>query len=114
MIDAATKETLLRRKKWANLENTVARRRGLTRRQWYDFETKEGITLKGSSGPEGAGLAISFLLPGGRKPEDTVVEIAVKPGDFPAVVALMAATDREATLKAMAEEMRYQLCGKSK
>jgi hypothetical protein len=96
MIDAAAKERLLRHKKWANLENTVVRRKGLTGRQRYYFETDKGVTLKGSSGADGTGLAISFLLPGGRKPEDTIVEIAVKPGDFPAVVALMAATDREA------------------
>jgi hypothetical protein len=83
-------------------------------KQWYRYETKEGINLKGGSGPGRDALEISFLIPGGRKPEDTVVEVAIKPSDFRTIVALMCSTDRDATLRAMAEEMRYQLCGKSK
>jgi len=86
----------------------------LTRRQWYSFETETGIDAKGNGGADRDALAISFLLPGGRKPEDTVVEIAIKAGDFPTILALMASTDRDAALRAMAEEMRHQLCGNSK
>jgi len=109
-----SKELLLRHKNFAKLENTVARRKPLTKKQWYFFETREGITLKGKSGADRDALAICFVLPGGHKPEDTVIEIAIKPGDFTDLIALMASTDREAALRAMAEEMRYQLCGKSK
>ncbi|MGB7102313.1 MAG: hypothetical protein WBD95_26570 [Xanthobacteraceae bacterium] len=114
MIDTYAKEKLLRHKKWANLENAAIVRRGLTRRQWYRYETNEGISLKGGSGPNKDALAISFLIPGGRKPDDTVVEVAIKSNDFRTIVALMSSTDRDATLQAMAEELRYQLCGKSK
>jgi hypothetical protein len=113
-MDEKTKERLLRYKKRARLENATARRRGLTRKQWYFFETKDGIDAKGNGGAGGDALAISFLLPGGHKPEDTIVEIAIKPSDFPNLVALMALTDRDAALRAMAEEMRYQICGGSK
>jgi hypothetical protein len=78
------------------------------------YETSEGVNLNGSSGPNKDALAISFLIPGGRKPNDTVVEVAIKPNDFRTIVALMSSTDRDATLQAMAEELRFQLCGKSK
>ncbi|MGB7100917.1 MAG: hypothetical protein WBD95_19410 [Xanthobacteraceae bacterium] len=104
----------MRKNKFAILENSVARRKPLTKRQWYSFETDKGLTVEGSGGPDRDALAISFVLPGGRKPEDTEIEIAIKSNDFRAVMRCMSSTDRDAALKAMAEEMRDQLCGNSK
>ena len=102
------------RGKLALLKHAFARRKGYSKRQWYSFETGAGITIQSKSGPDADSLAISFMVPGGHKPADTFVEIAIKPADFATVLDLMASTDRDAALRAMAEEMRNQLCGRSK
>jgi hypothetical protein len=36
----------------------------------------------------------------------------IGPEDFPVLLAFMSATDQEATLQAMTDEMHYQICRK--
>jgi hypothetical protein len=105
-------DLLLRHKKRANLLNAIVRRRGLSAKQWY-FKTDKAITIRGDSGADRDALAIHFSIPAGGQ-GDTFVEVAIKPKDFPILISIMSATDRDATLRAMAEELRYQLCGKPK
>ncbi len=110
MISDDTRE-FIRRKRRAHLRDATIRRRGITAKQWYG-QTDIAFASGGRDRNPDA-LSLYFTLPAGGRGE-TAIEIAIKAKDFPAILALMSAADRNATLKAMAEEMRYQLCGNSK
>ena len=58
-------------------------------------------------------LIFDFTIPAGGQGQSNL-EVVIEPADFHSVIKVMAATDRDAALKAMAEEMRDQLCGGSK
>lgn len=98
-----------RKRTGAYLLNTTIRRKGETAKRWYRA-TDEVIHLQVN---DGGALAVHFTIPAGGQGQ-TSLAVAIKPEDFPSVIAMMAATDRDVTLRAMAEEMRYQLCGSSK
>jgi hypothetical protein len=98
-----------RKRTGAMLLNTVIRRKGETAKRWYRA-TDEPIQLNVN---DGGAIAIHFTIPAGGQGQ-TSLAVAIKPEDFSAVIAMMAATDPDVTLRAMAEEMRYQLCGPSK
>jgi hypothetical protein len=98
----------LRKRKIAGafLLNSVVKRKGETTKRW-DVQTNE-IHLQVTDA-----LIIDFTIPAGGQGRSNL-EVVIKPADFHSVIKVMAATDRDAALKAMAEEMRDQLCGDSK
>ena len=104
-------DSLLRRQKRAPFPNITVRRKGLKAKEWYSEHP--AISVRGADGKTLDELTIHFAIPAGGQ-GDTMVQVAIKADDFPTLLALMSATDRDATLRAMAEEMHYQLCGKSK
>jgi hypothetical protein len=55
-------------------------------------------------------IHLSFSIPAGGQ-GDTWLEVQIASDDFPTLVALMSAADRDAAMKAMAEELRCQICG---
>jgi hypothetical protein len=50
------------------------------------------------------------ITAGGRGEGDTNIKVEIKPQHFPILLAMMARVDREATLRAMANELHNQLC----
>jgi hypothetical protein len=97
---------LKRKTTGAYLLNTVIRRKGETAKRWL-YQTDQ-VHLK-----VGNALVIDFTIPAGGQGQ-TNLEVVIEPEDFHSIIKVMAATNRDAVLRAMAEEMRDQLCGNSK
>jgi hypothetical protein len=90
----------------AFLTNTIVRRKGDTAKRWYSQTDQVHLQANGV-------LIFDFTIPAGGQGQSNL-EVVIEPADFHSVIKVMAATDRDAALKAMAEEMRDQLCGGSK
>jgi hypothetical protein len=59
---------------------------------------------------KGKAIEFDFTITAGGQGA-TSLTLTVGSADFPAVLAFMSYADRNAALKAMAEELRYQICG---
>lgn len=99
-----------RKGKGAFLLNSIVRRKGETESAKHWSSVADVINVRPKNGEE---LAIHFTIPAGGQGQSALA-VAIKPEDFGSVIAMMAATDRDATLRALAEEIRYQLCSGSK
>jgi hypothetical protein len=106
MVTPAKRLSLLRHEKHAMLTHTVAKRAGIVAKKWWGQTRDVSISRR----EETHALTFCFTFPAGGR-GTTQFEVGVKSEDFPAVLAIMSATDREATLKAMADELRFQICG---
>jgi hypothetical protein len=93
------------------LDHTIVRRRGVKAKEWYD-QTEIVIASRPKTVNDDRALKFHFIIPAGGQGQ-TAIEMLIKPEDFPILLQFMSATDPQATLKAMAEELRYQLCGAS-
>lgn len=103
---------MYRRMRRGHLADSEIRRKGTRSAKWYDrldYDRAKGIFVSANAGIDEDAVAIRFTIPAGGQ-GDSTVEISIKPQDFRTILAMMSATDREATLRAMAEEMRYQIC----
>jgi hypothetical protein len=94
---------LLHRGEVRMLDHTIVKRRGITAKKWYG---QTDVVLISRSNHT---LNLDFDLPakGGGK---TRHEVCINSENFPTLLAFMSAIDRQAALKAMAEELRFQIC----
>jgi hypothetical protein len=93
------------------LTDTIVMRGGAKAKDWPYGSTDIVVASRpedADSQPRAATLSFTLPSKGGG---DTEIEVRVGPQAFPALIAFMAATDKDATLKAIAEELRYQICG---
>jgi hypothetical protein len=65
------------------------------------------------SGGKSVGLSVGFSI-ASKGGGETDISVHVGPQDFPTILALMSAADRQATLRALAEELRFQIYQESK
>ena len=93
----------------ASLHHSIVKRKGLKAKEWYGQTDLASVCRPKSKGDPDE-LSIFFTLPAGGQ-VDTMINVCIKPEDFPTILAFMSATDRDATMKTMVEEMRYQICG---
>jgi hypothetical protein len=91
------------------LSDTRVRRGGVTAKYWYGSTDSVLASRPEDATSQPRALVFSFNLPS-KGGGDTAIEMRVGPKDFPVLLAYMSAVDREATLKAIAEELRYQIC----
>jgi len=56
-------------------------------------------------------MSLNFDIPS-KGGGTTKISVEISPGDSPQLLQFMSAIDRQVTLEAMAEELRYQLCNK--
>jgi hypothetical protein len=102
-----------RHNKHAILEHTGVWRKGETVKDW-DHETNiVGIarferTTQSKNRNDALSLRFTIASKGGG---NTEIDVIIGREDFPALLAVMSAADEQSTLKAMAEELRHQICG---
>jgi hypothetical protein len=130
---------------WDWLEETIVKRGGTHTDHWYDKDAAKGGAVLVGRNRKGEDPALCFgftISAGGRGGGDTNIKVEIKPEHFPTLLLrmlfadreatlramadelfitetfptllrMMAKTDREATLRAMAEELRFQICGRT-
>jgi hypothetical protein len=104
MMTASERFYYLHRSHFEKLMHANVRRKGETAKHWQQ-ETETAFVSRTA-----ARLTFSFDI-ASKGGGTTQSELSIGPEDFPTILALMSGADREATVKAMAEELRHQLCG---
>jgi hypothetical protein len=104
MLTRSERFYYLHRSHFEKLMHAMVRRKGETAKYWQE-ETETAFVSRTD-----AKLTFSFDI-ASKGGGTTQAELSIGPEDFPTILALMSGTNREATVKAMAEELRHQLCG---
>jgi len=93
------------------LRNTVVKRRGVTAKEWYGETNIVIASGGGKKQPDANSLCLHFDIPS-KGGGETTIKIFIPPQDFPTLLALMSEADSDATIKAMADELQYQICAR--
>jgi hypothetical protein len=96
-----------RHNKHAILSDTGVWRKGVTATEWDKGADIVGISR---SKDRDNSLSLTFSIPS-KGGGDTEIDVIIGRKDFPTLLALMSAADEQSTLKAIAEELRHQICG---
>ena len=90
--------------------HTPVFRGGTKTDHWHSMDAaRGGVVAVGQNREDYHDPALCFgftITAGGRGGGDTNIKVEIKPQHFPTLLAMMAEADREATLKAMADEIK--------